>query len=69
MENSPTPPTTSKPWLRVLLVWLAIACGVGLLGTWVAVHFGIPGYLGGLFAFVLTGMCGMFSMAAWAARR
>lgn len=65
----PPEPDAPRPnWRPTFFAWLAASVVAGAVGGVVSRSLGAPVYLGGLFAFVLVGMCGVFALAARVAR-
>ena len=62
--NAPQP-----NWRPTFFAWLAGAMVCGAIGAGISRFLDLPVYLGGLFAFVLAGMMGLFALAARIARR
>jgi hypothetical protein len=62
MIEPPLPPRPNL--LAPLLIWLGASFVVGGASGWVATRYDVPFYFGFFLGFVLTGMCGLFALAA-----
>ncbi|MFY7952065.1 MAG: hypothetical protein ACOVT5_06115 [Armatimonadaceae bacterium] len=69
MTSPPPPAPSMPPWRPLFFRWLVASFVAGGIGGGVSVAFGIPAYVGGLFAWMLTGMIGTFALAAKIAGR
>lgn len=56
-------------WWWTFVSWFLATFAMGFLGFVLANYLGVPGYFGGTFAFCLTGMIGLFALAARIARK
>lgn len=56
-------------WRPLFFGFLVASLVVGTIGAAVCGYLGLPLYLGGLFGFTITGMTGLFALAARIARR
>lgn len=71
MTDKPThaPAPKVPEWRPTFLGWLVASFVAGGVGGAVSAFFGIPAYVGGLFAWMLTGLIGTFVLAARIAGR
>ena len=56
-------------WWWTFVGWFLATFVMGFLGALISQYLGVPGYFGGVIAFCLTGLIGLFALAARVARK
>jgi purine-cytosine permease-like protein len=56
-------------WWWTFIGWFIATFFMGTLGALGSPYLGVPNYFGGTFLFCLTGMVGLFALAARVARK
>jgi len=69
MTDPPSGDPRVPQWRGTFVRWLVASFVAGGVGGAVSTYFGIPAYVGGLFAWMLTGLIGTFVLAAKVAGR
>jgi CHASE2 domain-containing sensor protein len=56
-------------WWWTFIAWLAATFAMGFLGAVISQYLDTPSYFGGTIGFCLTGMAGLFAIAAKMAKK
>lgn len=51
-------------WWGTFVGWVVATLVFGIVGIYVSIYLGAPGYFGGTVGLVLTGLIGLFALAA-----